>query len=100
MSASKLLNRANTLVHVGYEEDLPSRFPDGETGIKSYMGNDYTDPRSGYTDGETGIKSYMGNDYTDLKNSLVNGARKLVTPLEKLQEEYINEEMGILNRKG
>ena len=34
------------------------------------------------------------------KNSLVNGARKLVTPLEKLQEEYINDEMRILNRKG
>ena len=107
MNASNMLNRANTLVNVGYGEDLPSRFPD--------MGNDYTDPRSvytdgetwtksylqsGYTDGETGIKSYMGNDYTDLKNSLVNGARKLVTLLEKLQEEYINEEMGILNRKG
>ena len=32
--------------------------------------------------------------------SLVNGAHKLVTPLEKLQEEYINEEMEFLNRKG
>ena len=38
--------------------------------------------------------------HRDLKNSLVNEARKLITPLEKLQEEYINEEMGILNRKG
>ena len=100
MSASNILNRANTLVNVGYGEDLPSRFPNGETGIKSYMGNDYTD-------GETWTKSYLRSDYTDtqsdytdLKNSLVNGARKLVTPLEKLQEEYINEEMGILNRKG
>ena len=35
-----------------------------------------------------------------LKNSLVNGARKLVTPLEKLQREFINEKMGIFNRKG
>ena len=33
------------------------------------------------------------------KNSLVNEARKLITTLEKLQEENINEEMGILNRK-
>ena len=100
MSASNMLNRANTLVNVGYGEDLPSRFPDGETGIKSYMGNDYTDS-------ETWTKSYLQSDYTDLrtsytdlKNILVNGARKLGTPLEKLQEEYINEEMGILNRKG
>ena len=106
MSASNMLNRANTLVNVGYGEDLPNRLPD--------MGNDYTDPRSGHTDGETWTKSYLQSDYTDLrssfaktqsdytdlKNSLVNGARKLVTPLEKLQEKYIYEEMGILKRKG
>ena len=122
MSASNMLNRANTLVNVGYGEDLPSRFPDGqtwtksylgtsytdgETGIKSYMGNDYTDLRSDYTDlgtsyteSETWTKSYPRSGFTDLKNGLVNGARKLVTPLEKLKEEYINEEMGISNRKG
>ena len=107
MSASNMLNRVNTLVNVGYGEDLPSRFPDGETWTKSYLG-------TSYTDGETWTKSYLqsdytdtqsdytdlGTSYTDLKNSLVNGARKLVTPLEKLQEEYINEEMGSLNRKG
>ena len=114
MSASKMLNRANTLVNVGYGEDLPSSFPDGETGMKSYMGNDYTDLRSdyadlgtSYTDSETWTKSYLrsgftdlGTSYTDLKSNLVNGARKLVTPLEKLQEEYTNEKMGISNRKG
>ena len=60
-------------------------YTDGETWTKSYFQSDYTDTQ---------------NDYTDLKNSLVNGARKLVTPLENLQEEYINEEMGVLNRKG
>ena len=92
MSASNMLNRANTLVNVGYGEDLPSRYPDSETWAKPY-------PRSGYTDGEPWTKSYLGTSYTDLKNSLVNGARKLVTTLEKLQE-YINEVMGILNRKG
>ena len=129
MSASIMLNRANTLVNVGYGEDLPSRFPDSETWTKCYMGNDYTDLRSSfanmqsdYTDGKTWKKSYLQSDYTDtqsdysdlgtsytdsetwtksyLKNSLVKGARKLVTPLEKLQEEYITEEMGMLNRKG
>ena len=99
MSASNMLNRANTLVNVGYGEDLPSRYPDprsgytdGETWTKSYLQSDYTD-------GETWAKPYLRSSFTDLKNSLVNGARKLVTPLEKLQEEYINEEMGILNRK-
>ena len=107
MSASNMLNRANTLVNVGYGEDLPSRFPDGETGIKSYIRNDYTDLRSdytdlgtSYTDSETWTKSNPRSGFTDLKNSLVNGARKLVTPLEKVQEKYINEEMGILIRMG
>ena len=114
MSASNMLNRANTLVNVGYGEDLASRFPDmgndytnlrssfanmqsdstdGETWTKSYLESDYTDTQSDYTDSETWTKSY-------LKNSLVNGECKLVTPLEKLPEEYINEETGILNRKG
>ena len=101
MSASNMLNRANTLVNVGYGEDLPNRFPDmgndyidGETWTKSYMQSDYTDD-------ETWTKSYLQSDYTDtqsdytdLKNSLVNGARKLVTPLEKLQEEYIKRRWG------
>ena len=57
MSASNMLNRAHTLVNVGYGEDLPSRFPDmgtsytdGETGIKSYTQSDYTDTQSDYTD--------------------------------------------------
>ena len=129
MSASNMLNRANTLVNVGYGDDLPSRYPDKETRAKPYprsgytdggtwtksnlrssfanMGNDYDDLRSdytdlgtSYTDSETWTKSYLRSSFSDLKNSLVNGARKLVTPLEKLQEEYINEEMGILNRKG
>ena len=71
---------------------MQSDYTDGETWIKSYLQSDYTDLGS--------IFANTQSDYTDLKNSLVNGARKLVTPLEKLQEEYINEEMGILNRKG
>ena len=107
MSASNMLNRANTLVNFGYGEDLPSRFSDSETWTKSYTQSDYTDLGFSYTDSETWTNSYprsgftdLGTSYTDLKNSLVNGARKLVTPLKKLQEEYINEEMGILNRKG
>ena len=81
MSTSNMLNRANTLVNLGYVEEL-----DNDPRIR------FANTQSDYTD--------LGNDYTDLKNSLVNETRKLVTTLEKLQEEYINEEMGILNRKG
>ena len=67
ISASNMLNRANTLVNVGYGKDLPSRFPD--------MGNDYTDLRSSfanmqidYTDGETWTKSNLQIDYTDTQS--------------------------------
>ena len=126
MGASNMMNRANTLVNIRYGENLPSRLPGGETWTKSYMGNDmqndYTDLRKDYSDGETRTKSYPQSSYTDLasnysdigtgsvydktndynntKNSLVNEARKLIAPLEKLEEEYIDEEMGVLNRKG
>ena len=121
MSASNMLNRANTLVNVGYGDDLPSRYPFTQsdyTDLRSSFANtqsNYTDTQSSfantqsdYTDSETWTKSYLRSglvnheqsSFTDLKNNLVNGARKLVKHLEKLQEEYINEEMGILIRKG
>ena len=86
MSASNMLNRANTLVNVGYAEDLGADTACGEPSMST------DDLRSGYTNSQS--------DYTDLRNSFVNAIRKLVTPIEKIQEEYINEEMGILNRKG
>ena len=81
MSASNMLNKTNTLVNLGYGVEL-------DNDPRSSFANTHSD----YTD--------LGNDYTDLKNSLVNGARKLVTPLEKPQEEHKNEEMGVLNRNG
>ena len=91
MGASTMLSRVNTLVNVGYGEEL-----DGETRKKS-------DPRIGYTN-------------NDLRSSLVNHEQSLFTDLRNticeagslIQEEYlnlcncdfVNEEMGILNRKG
>ena len=140
MSASNMLNRANTLVNVGYGEDLPSRFPDSETWAKPIREAVTPIVKHGQRpiwemillirEAVTPMVKHEQSpickvilliyevallihkllhcitqitqiifDYTDLKNILVNGARKLVTPLEK-QEEYINEEMGILNRKG
>ena len=57
MGASTMLSRVNTLVNVGYGEEL-----EGET-------------RSSYTD--------QGSSYTDQCNY-----------------DFVNEEMGILNRKG
>ena len=109
MSASNMLNRANTLVNVGYGEDLGADTACGEPSMST------DDLRSGYTNSETWAKPNSQSDYTDLgtsytesetwakpylRNSCVNAIRKLVTPIEKIQEEYIIEENGILNRKG
>ena len=65
MGASTMLSRVNTLVNVGYGEEL-----EGET-------------RSSYTDSETWSKTYQGSSYIDQCNY-----------------DFVNEEMGILNRKG
>ena len=79
MGATTMLSKVNTLVNVGYGEKL--------------------DPRSGYTNGEARTNSDPRSGYT---NSLICEAGSMI------QEEYIsqcncnfvNEEMGILNRKG
>ena len=56
MGASNMLNRANTLVNVGYGEDLPNRFP--------FTQSDYTDLLSSFANTQS--------DYTDLRCSFAN----------------------------
>ena len=68
MGASTMLSRVNTLVNVGYGEELDN------------------DLRSGYTNSETWVKTNLRSSFAKLRNTI--------------QQEYINEEMAILNRKG
>ena len=89
MTASNMLSRANTLVNVGYGEDLGTSYTE--------LGDD---PRSGYTDLRSNYTNDPQSDCAIPKNSLVNAARKLTAPLEKLQEENIDEEKEILNKRG
>ena len=79
MGASKVLSRVNTLVNVGYGEEL-----EGETRTNSgssiceagsMIQEEYIDQGSSYTD--------QGRSYTDQCNC-----------------DFVNEEMGTLNRKG
>ena len=70
MSASNMLNRANTLVNVGYGEDLPNRFPLRQSDYTDTQSN-YTDTQSSfantqsdYTDSETWTKSYLRSSFT------------------------------------
>ena len=73
MGASTMLSKVNTLVKVGYGEEL-----DGET-RNSLVNLE----QSSYTDSETWSKTYQQSSYTDQCNY-----------------DFVNEEMGILNKKG
>ena len=73
MGASSMLSRASTLVNYVYGEDLQSML-------------------------ENQGQSPLHHD--DLQGSFANTIREVVTPIEKIQEEYIDEEEGTLNRKG
>ena len=79
MSASNMLNRANTLFNVGYGEDLPSMFPDGETWTKSYLQSEYTDLRSSFANTQRDYTN-LGTSYTDLKTVWLMGHVNLLHP--------------------
>ena len=81
MGASTMLSRVNTLVNVGYGEEL-----EGET--RSSLVNH---EQSSYTDSETWSKTYQ-------ESSLVNQEQSSYT--DQCNCDFVNEEMGILNRKG
>ena len=84
MGASTMLSRVYILVNVGYGEEL-----EGETRTKS-------DSRSGYTNGET--RNTIQEEYIDQGSSLVNHEQSSYT--DQCNCDFVNEEMGILNRKG
>ena len=83
MGASTMLSRVNTLVNVGYGEELDN---DSRSGFANL--------RSSFADSETWAKP-------NLRSSLVNHEQSSFTDLRNtIQEEYINDEDGTLNRKG
>ena len=75
MAASTMLSRVNTLVNVGYGEEL-------DNGLRICK----TTLLSSFADSETWAKPNLRCSLTDLRNAI--------------QEEYINDEDGTLNRKG
>ena len=89
MGASTMLSRVNTLVNVGYGEELDPRI--GYTKI---------DLRSSFANSETWVKPNLRSSLTDSRNTICEAG-------SLIQEEYVNqcncdfanEEMGILNRK-
>ena len=87
MGASTMLSRVNTLVNVGYGEEL-----EGETRTKS----DSSICEAGSMIQEEYID--RGSSYTDQGSSLVNHEQSSYT--DQCNCDFVNEEMGILNRKG
>ena len=73
MGASTMLSRVNTLVNVGYGEELES------------------ETRSSFANSETWAKP-------NLRSSLLNHEQSSFT--EQCSCDFVNKEMGILNRKG
>ena len=76
MGATTMLNRVGTLVNIGYGEELDNDLRSGYTNSETWV---KPNPRSGYTNSETWVKP---------------------NPRNTIQEVYINEEDGILNRRG
>ena len=87
IGASTMLSRVNTLVNVGYGEEL-----EGETRAKS----DSSICEAGSMIQEEYID--RGSSYTDQGSSLVNHEQSSNT--DQCNCDFVNEEMGILNRKG
>ena len=87
MGASTMLSRVNTVVNVGYGEEF-----EGETRIKS----DSSICEAGSMIQEEYI--VRGSSYTDQGSSLVNHEQSSYT--DQCNCDFVNEEMGILNRKG
>ena len=107
MGASTMLSRVNTLVNVGYGEKLDNDLRTDS--VCGYPTDEVRGKPSGYTNGETWAKPNLRSSFTDLGSSLENHEQSPFTNLRNtIQEEYINqcscdfvnEEMGILNRKG
>ena len=86
MGASTMLSRVNTLVNVGYGEEL-----EGETRTKS----DSSICEAGSMIQEEHID--QGSSYTDQGSSLVNHEQSSYT--DQFNCDFVNEEMAFLNRK-
>ena len=100
MGASTMLSRVNTLVNVGYGEQLDNDLRTDS--VCGYPTDEVRGKPSGYTDGETWAKPNLRSSLVNHEqSSLENHEQSSFTDLRNaIQEEYINDEDGTLNRKG
>ena len=84
MGASTMLSRVNTLVNVGYGEEL-------DNDLRSSLENH---EQSSFTNGETWAKPNLRSSFANLRNTVQEEY------INQCSCDFVNEEMGILNRKG
>ena len=92
MGASTMLSRVNTLVNVGYGEELDN---DLRSGLVNHEQSSFTDLR---TDEVRGKQSSLENHEPSSFNNLRNTIQEEY--INQCSFDFVNEEMGILNRKG
>ena len=100
MGASTMLSRVNTLVNVGYGEELDNDLRTGS--VCGYPTREVRGKTSSFVNSETWAKPNMRSSLVNHEqNSLENHEQSSFTDLRNaIQEEYINDEDGTLNRMG
>ena len=100
MGASTMLSRVNTLVNVGYGEELVNDLRTGS--VCGYPTNEVRGQPSGHTKGETWAKPNLGSSLEKHEQSSFTNLRNTIQEeyINQCSCDFVNEEMGILNRKG
>ena len=84
MGASTMLSRVNTLINVGYGEEL-------DDDLRSSFSDLRTDEVCGK---QSSLENHEQSSFTDLRKAIKEEY------INQCSCDFVNEEMGILNRKG
>ena len=100
VGASTMLSRVNTLVNVGYGEELDNDLRTDS--VCGYPTDEVRGKPSGYTNGETWAKPNLGSSLENHEQSSFTNLRKTIQEeyISQCSCDFVNEEMGILNRTG
>ena len=91
MGASTMLSRVNTLVNVGYGEELDN---DLRSSLLNHEQSSFTDLRTDEVRGkQSSLENHEPSSFTNLRNTIQEEY------INQCSFDFVNEEMGILNRK-
>ena len=92
MGASTMLSRVNALVNVGYGEELDN---DLRSSLENHKQSSLENQeQSSLEKGKPCYTNHEQNSFTDLRTAIQEEYKK------QCSCDFVNEEMGILNRKG